>query len=474
MPTKTWIEVPIDQEIESVPEDGYAPFFFPPEGADLLFHFTEESFLRVLSALINGAALTYPDTWLQVVWDFLQNVEYPVDLCEKIAECIASNEDTQAVIRAFVTNDESIRDWAEEIAGIAVLTAQQLGQNILKPGACDPGYTFNQASKFVFLLNQLSEDLFEAIEVGTNALERASLLISAIPAIGGLLPFDEALTLADSLVENVEEDYAGNYDQGLYDDLRCGLWCKFKDSCDLSIDDALAFYEEKLSTSLPQNPADTLQAIAQFILIGDIPGDFTVYAIHTLIIAAMRAGQEMFGINFAQLGIRITAAGDDIDNDWETICEECPAEVWCYFQDTTETVEFMDLVYTDAGYPYETAFTPSVGIEGARTGFLDEDIPKIVLPDMRVITGFSFDIDVTGDVTDVEAYLFFDGVFVDSAGVVAGPQTVYFEIPDGIPAEYIMFGVDRTGLDRSPVGAITAWQALGEGDNPFGEDNCEE
>lgn len=331
MASKSWIEVPIDQEIVSVPEDGYAPFFFPPEGADLLFHFTEESFLRVLSALINGAALTYPDTWLQVVWDFLQNVEYPVSLCDKIAECIASNEDTQAVIRAFVTNDESIRDWAEEIAGIAVLTAEQLGSNMLKPGACDPGYTFNQSSKLVFMLNQLSEDLFEAMEVGTNALERASLFIQAIPAIGGLLPFDEALTLADNLVENVAEDYTGNYDQGLYDDLRCGLWCTFKDDCELNIDEALAFYEDKLGTSLPQNPAETLQAIAQFILIGDIPGDFTVYAMHTLIIAAMRSGQEMFGINFAQLGLRITAAGDESDNDWETLCTDCVDEwekVW--------------------------------------------------------------------------------------------------------------------------------------------------
>jgi len=323
VPTKSWIEVPIDQEIESVPASGYAPFFFPPEGASLLFYFTEESFLQVLSALINGAALTYPDMWLQVVWDFLQNVEYPMDLCEQIASCIATGEGTQEALRSFITGDTVINNWAKDIANTAVLTAEQLGQNLLKPSVCDFDFTFNQASKLVFMLNQLSEDMFEAMEVGTNALERASLFISAIPAIGGLLPFDEVLTLADNIVENVAEDYVGNYDQGLYDDLRCGLWCTFKDDCELSIDNALAFYEDKLGTSLPQNPIETLTAISQFILTGDIPGDFTVYAMHALIIAAMRSGQEMFGINFAQLGLRITAAGDEADNDWGTLCDEC-------------------------------------------------------------------------------------------------------------------------------------------------------
>jgi len=60
MPTKSWIEVPIDQEVEGVPTSGYAPYFFPVEGGTALFKFTEQEFTQVLSALINGAALTYP------------------------------------------------------------------------------------------------------------------------------------------------------------------------------------------------------------------------------------------------------------------------------------------------------------------------------------------------------------------------------------------------------------------------------
>src|ERR1044071_379201 len=337
MPSKSWIEVPIDQEVEGVPDEGYSPFYFPPEGAKLVFEFTQESFLKVLSALINGAALTYPDEWLQVVWDFLRNVEYPVSLCDEIAAAILSCEDVQLAIatlvgtpgpvqeavRDLVVTDPAINNYITELAELAILTAGQRGENLLKPGQCVPDYTFNQASKLVFLLDQLSTDLFQAIEVGTNSLERASLLISSIPGVG-ILPFDEILRFGDELVNNIQEDYAGNYDQGMYDDLRCGLFCSFKDSCELNIDEALAFYQDKLGSTLPTDPIETFSAIMQFLLTGDIPGDYTVYAMHLFVIAAMRAGQELFGINFAQLGVRIVAAGDDPDNDWETLCDDCP------------------------------------------------------------------------------------------------------------------------------------------------------
>lgn len=339
MPSRSWIEVPIDQEVEGVPDEGYAPFFFPPEGAKLVFEFTQESFMKVLSALINGAALTYPDEWLQVVWDFLRNVEYPVSLCDEIAAAILTCEDVQLAIatlvgtpgpvqeavRDLVITDPAINNYITDVTELAILTAGQRGENLLKPGQCDPDYTFNQASKLVFLLDQLVTDLFQAIEVGTNSLERASLLISAIPGVG-ILPFDEILKFGDELVDNIQEDYAGNYDQGMYDDLRCGLFCSFKDSCELNIDEALAFYQDKLGSTLPANPIETFTAIMQFLITGDIPGDYTVYGMHILVIAAMRAGQELFGINFAQLGVRIVAAGDDPDNDWETLCGDCPPE----------------------------------------------------------------------------------------------------------------------------------------------------
>jgi hypothetical protein len=322
-------------------DEGEVGSFVWPEDPDertlVPFYWSQREYTAIASAIDVGSDIAFSTDAIRVWWLFVQNMRYPVPICDLVTQAILTCEDVQAAIatliatpgvvqdavRDLVTTDPAINNYISEVTLATVLTLEQRGQNLLKPDACDPGFTFNQASKFVFLLNQLTEDLFEALEVGTNALERAEGLVSAIPVIGGLLPFDEILQLADDLISNIQEDYMGAYDAGMYDDLRCGLWCTFKDTCLLDIDETLAYYQDKLAESLPQDPLETMRAILSYLVLGDIPGDAPVYAMHLLVIAAMRTGQELFGINFAQLGIRLVAAGDDSDNDWETLCTEC-------------------------------------------------------------------------------------------------------------------------------------------------------
>lgn len=354
MPTHSWIEVPIDQEVWGVPESGYAPHFFPPEGDYLLFHFTEESFLRVLSALINGAALTYPDTWLQVVWDFLKNVEYPVSLCDQIAACIAENEETRQAIRDLVTTDTVINQYITEIAMQEALSLLERERNLLKPEACDPDFIFNQTSVLVQLLHDLTEDLFEALEVGTNALERGTILLGGIPIFGQIVPADELLALADQFVEEISEEYIGAYDEALYDSIRCDLFCLVKDDCTLSIDRAITYYEGKLAEEFPSDPWQALQAIVAYLSTGDLPTDTSVYAMHLLVLALIRQSSNVFGVDFGILALRVTAAGDDGNNDWEALCLDCvePPPGDCY-----------DFVGSEDGW---TEFVNSFGVHYAQ------------------------------------------------------------------------------------------------------------
>lgn len=335
-----YIEAPIWQEIESVPATGYAPFNFPPSGAYLPFHFTNEQFTKVLSALRVGAYVMYPDEALQVLWYFLQNVEFPVDMCDIVAqallECedvhaalatvISTNETVQGAVRDFVINDPEINDFVIDRARVSVITLEEQTANLLKPGECNFDFIFNQTTTLVDLLNSLSEDLLQALIVGTNPLERGQILLSAIPAIGAVIPFDEILAFANELVEDVQEEYQNKYDEALEDELRCGLFCEFRDVCDISISDAMLFYSNKASETLPADPLEALQATIQLFLAGVLPGNWVVYMMHLLVLACIQAGQDLVGVDFATMGIRIVAAGDEPNNDWMTICEDCPPE----------------------------------------------------------------------------------------------------------------------------------------------------
>ena len=380
----------------------------PDERTLVPFYLSQREYTAIASAIDVGSDIAFGTDAIRVWWLFVKNMRYPVPICDLITEALLTCEDVQTAIATliatspviqdalseFVINNQAINQHIQDIANTAVLTAAERGMNLLKPDVCDYGYTFNQASTFVFLLNQLVEDLFEAIEVGTNGLERAEKLVSAIPGVGGLLPFDEIIGLADDLIDNVKEDYLGAYDQGLYDDLRCGLWCTFKDTCGLNIDEALAYYQDKLGSTLPQNPIDTLQAILSFLALGDIPGDFPVYAMHLLVIAAMRAGQELFGINFAQLGLRITAAGDEVDNDWETLCDECVEPVsTCHEWNFVLTSGSTDSI--DGTWPVSSPYgvsTYSSGTGWIRPGsFIRANNVTITFPTPVYISAFGFE-----------------------------------------------------------------------------------
>lgn len=322
MPTKSWIEVPIEQEIESVPAEGYAPFFFPPEGADLLFHFTEQSFLRVLSALINGAALTYPDTWLQVVWDFLQNVEYPVSFCEQLIACITTDADTQEAIVNMLAANPAFDEFLKNT--VRGLTSGQTGQK-LTVDECDNSVLMGKVKAMVDAMNTTNTDFFEIVEVGTNDEEKMSILLDAIPGLG-ILPFDEVVDFLQDITEDFSENYAAQVTEALKLEWYCGLYClaSARPDCSLTYADIFNYFQDKVSSSLTLG--SLIGEVIQFIVTGDFSGaDRVANGMMALQAGLMRTGGDFLGLSLPSLSI--TARESDPSSLWED-CEDCPDEEW--------------------------------------------------------------------------------------------------------------------------------------------------
>jgi hypothetical protein len=266
------------------------------------------------------AAQVWIDVLADAVW------EECMDICSQIIDCIVNNPDTQAAIREFILNDPAINQKMTQIAQAEALSIEQRLQNLLKPEQCEPDFVFNQCSVLVQLVHDVSEDIFEALEVASNQLERADIFVGAIPAAGVNDTAATVFRVADQIAEEIAEDYSGAYDEALYDKIRCKIFCACKDDCTLSIDKAISVYTELLGDEVPDNPLDAFLAILSFISNGDFGTDVPVYLMHLLVLTAIRLTQNVFGIDFGVLSNRILAAGDDPDNDWEILCDECPPE----------------------------------------------------------------------------------------------------------------------------------------------------
>lgn len=332
------------QNLEGFEASDVEPQIISGEENLIMLKVSLEEWTMLLSSVFTGADICYPSQSDTVRWILLRAVEQPMDFCAMVAAAINDCEDVrdavwgamqagignvpsvQSAFADWFLSDQNIRNVMDERYNVPSLNDSVSSGNMLKPDQCLDDFIFNQCVVLVDLLDDIARDIFEAIEVGTNQFERWSIVTSAVPATGQIIPVDEGLQFVDQLIEEIQEDYTGAYDISLRNDIACDIFCVAKDECTLSLDQVIAYYESKVGSLSLEDPVTLLSDIVAFINSGDFPGDLPVYVMHLLSLSLMKLAQNVFGIDFVGLYMQVIAAGDTPNNDWELVCDECPTE----------------------------------------------------------------------------------------------------------------------------------------------------
>lgn len=396
------------QDIGVVPEEGYNPYFFPAEGAYLPFFFTDETFVKVLSALVNGAAITYGDEGRAVVWEFLRNVEFPVSLCDQIAACIAENEATQNALRNFVTSDPEISDFFTNI--VEGLTAGQITSPVIDKG-CDNSDVAGAVVAIVERMNNYNVDALEIIEVGTNDEEKVATVIEGVPVLG-ILPFDDIIDFAQDLLEDFYENYNGAVTEEWKDSVEEDLYCiaKGKTDCKLTYEDLFEYFQNRAGSGL--DLLSTALDIVNFVKGGDFSTDELVASgMYALQIAFVRVGRDFFGINLPKIGALTRDA--------------LPSTKWEDWDECVTPEEWIDNNFA-GGDQHDWASIVSGGVDFAiwnGAGFERyQDVNQIAIAKT-----------VSGVVTDIEVY--FNAPLSGSGGVMYAGATGLTGLTAGTSAD---------------------------------------
>jgi hypothetical protein len=409
-----YVVVPPEQEIESVPATGYNPYYFPVEGAYLPFFFTDETFTKVLSALINGAFQTYGDEGMQVIWYFLQNVEFPMPACdfvadallncetvqEAIATLIATNPTVQEALRGFVTSDETINQHIQDIA-----TAGTPAPETTLVSTTDDDALFGAITFLVDTMYDAIVDFNGLAEITTNLRERGALLFEAIPVLE-TAPVDEVAEFIDMIYENVMEVFDAQWSTtpgtGSRDRIRCGLFClaKLNDGV-LTWEMTRDYFWEQVSF-VPGGPV--VGVIAQFVaffITGNWVGQAVVDISFANFATAMTVGQQFGDLFFPSMNTLMQLGLNNPDPDWETLCEDC-AEPTGWIDNNFAGGDQQDW----APYVSSLTFAAWTGSGWER----EDDATQIAIIKP-----------ISGEITDIEVY--FDAPLSGSGGVMWAGST---------------------------------------------------
>jgi hypothetical protein len=437
MTCKVYCPTSVIQDIGVVPETGYNPYFFPSEGAYLPFFFTDETFVKVLSALVNGAAITYGDEGRAVVWEFLRNVEFPVTICEQIIACIEGDADVRAALRDFITSDEAISNYFTTI--VDGMTSDQIASNIVDNG-CENSDVAGAVIQIVDTLDAYNVDALEIIEVGTNDEERMASLLSGIPVFG-ILPVDEAFDLLQDFLEDFAENYNAAITPEWKNEVSEDLYCIALAQSDCKLTYALLFeyFQERATSGLTL--ASGLYDLVNFIRTGDFDTDELVASgMYAVLLASLRVGREYFGIDAVSLGVIARDAS--------------PSSAWEDWDECTAPDEWIDNNFS-GGDQHDWDSIISGGVDFAiwiGTGFdRYQDASQIAIAKT-----------VSGVVTDIEVY--FSAPLSGSGGVMYAGATGLTGLQIGSTTDDQMWswsGVAISGgigLDLYRVGGFASGQ----------------
>jgi len=313
----TYAEVPLPQTLTDGNGDSLANDIALDTGVNtLVLEVTEEQYVNLLSAALNGANRYFPDNYIAVIYPLIKAAKMSNALCDAVAACIANSEsETYSALNDWMLAQlQDNTDIINAISGIGNIDGTAIpGANQQLYADCDLDNLFGFCRQMVQLMNLEVEQFFEVLEVISNNVEFAAYVGDEAPALSTVATFISYLQ--NTLVES----YLANYDIDYENDLACELFCFAQDQpdCELKWADITQIMADRVSEDLTNL---SLSDLLTYVLSGGWSGDEFCDASILVFAFLMQIGADWAGITFAKIQQIMTSFFNDPDSDWMTLC----------------------------------------------------------------------------------------------------------------------------------------------------------
>ena len=257
--------------------------------------------------------------------------------CDDVANCIDTSTAVQSAINIYL--QETLQNGGIGNPSQPLPTAI-LEENLLPVDySCDNDHRFGMAEGIVNSINEAAIEIFQAVEIATNAAE----LISAMSGNAPILEIaGTAAVFASWVQDSIFETYEAAWSELTRDEIACEIYCSMGDDCELNFNTIWSIYKDVGLTTPPLESADFMEWF-DWIVSLPLETDVSTVKIGGLMgLAVIRFGgayvQYVLGIRSLKTTVELLA--DDTSPDWAVLCD-CNG-VWTKTWDFTDVQDMGD------------------------------------------------------------------------------------------------------------------------------------
>lgn len=272
------------------------------------------------------------DTRDAYVSDLKLRLMMVVEFCAEVINCLENDEDTRDTINNIINITAGSSGTGPSGGN---MPSSRRNENLVSGSnpTCDLDVLFAQCRAVVKYTDLAVKDVFDKIEVVTNAVEFAGAFWDSLPILGAVDDVFGVNGIKELFLywqEAITEQYLAEYtetDGGMADELAYGLFCRCRSDCEITIERITQFYKERVSVYFsPPSFAGFINVLEfMFGLEQDTP--YVVDVTHFIAWSLVEFGNIFYGKRFdgvLQLILKLKA--DEPSDDYvalESVFGEC-------------------------------------------------------------------------------------------------------------------------------------------------------
>jgi len=246
--------------------------------------------------------------------------------CGMLTECLEPLFDN---LRAQIKQDALFEQYGTQYPAGVPLPPEALEAPLAEGSnpTCNLDIVWAQAEQLVDYSNTMITDTLEQVETATNNVELAQV-VTSLPILDEL-GADAIAGYIELLLDGVAENYAAEFDLAYRNGLACEIFCSAKGDCEITIQKVYDILLARVTGHFgsPGETIGTIFNLLTYLVDQDIDGDVVVDTLFFLLWGGAKLINSFIqDVGTTALETIMELAVNDANNDWETLCDECPVD----------------------------------------------------------------------------------------------------------------------------------------------------